>query len=119
MWPDSQLVSELRNGNKSAFQSIYHKYADKIFNVSRGFHLEQEESEEIVQEVFLTLWEKKYLLNENLSLNAFLLTITKNKIINYQKKKIHELKRNRTFIEYNSTSTSAENELIFRDLEKF
>src|SRR5690606_24810196 len=94
-------------------------YADKIFNVSRGFHLDHEEAEEIVQEVFMTLWEKKHLLNEKLSLNAFLLTITKNKIINYQKKKIHELKRNRSFIEYNSTSTSTEDEVIFHDLQKF
>ena len=118
MWPDSQLVSEVKKENTSALQSIYHKYADKIFNVSRSLHLDHEEAKEIVQEVFLTLWEKKHLLNENLSLNAFLLTITKNKIINYQKKKVNELKHNRAFIEYNSPSTSAEDEVIFHDLQK-
>lgn len=119
MWPDSELVIKLKKQDRSAFQSIYQKYADKVFNVSKSFHLEHEEAEEIVQEVFLTLWEKKHLLNENLSLNAFLLTITKNKIINYQKKKINELKRNRTFIEHNSPSTSTEDEVIFHDLQKF
>src|SRR5690606_29759743 len=113
MWLDSQLVSELKKENASAFKSVYNKYADKIFNVSRGFHLDQEEAKEIVQEVFLALWEKKHLLNEDLSLNAFLLTITKNKIINYQKKKVNELKRNRAFIAYNSPSTSAEDDVIF------
>lgn len=118
MWPDSRLVSELKMENASAFKSVYDKYADKIFNVSRGFHLDSEEAKEIVQEVFFTLWEKKSLLDENLSLNAFLLTITKNKIINYQKKKVNELERNRAFIEYNTPLSSTEDDIIFFDLKK-
>lgn len=119
MRSDLQFVSQLKRGSTSAFESIYNKYADKIFNVSKGFHLDQEEAEEIVQEVFLALWECKSLLNENLSLNAFLLTITKNKIINFQKKKINELHRNRDFIRYNSPTCSTENDVILNDLKKF
>lgn len=119
MRSDSKFVSQLKKGSTSAFESIYNKYADKIFNVSKSFHMDQEEAKEVVQEVFLTLWESKSLLNENLSLNAFLLTITKNKIINFQKKKINELHRNRDFIRYNSPTCSTENDLIFHDLKKF
>lgn len=119
MWPDSHLVSELKLGKSPAFKCIYQKYSDKIFHVSLRFHLNTEEAKEIVQEVFLTLWEKKQELNENLSLNAFLLTITKNKIINYQKKKAAELERNRIFIESNRSSNPTEDNFLFRELESF
>lgn len=119
MRPDSYFVSELKRGSASAFKCLYNKYADKIFHVSRGFFLETEEAKEIVQEVFLTLWEKKDLLDEKLSINAFLLTVTKNKIINYQRKKVADLERNRLSIEYNSPSNTTEDDFLFHELKSF
>lgn len=119
MRPDSYFVSELKRGSASAFKCLYNKYADKIFRVSRGFFLEREEAKEIVQEVFLTLWEKKDQLDERLSINAFLLTVTRNKILNFHRKKVANLERNRVFIEYNSPSNSTEDEFLFQELKSF
>lgn len=119
MRPDSYFVSELKRGSALAFKCLYNKYADKIFHVSRGFFLDTEEAREIVQEVFLTLWDKKDQLDEKLSINAFLLTVTKNKILNYQRKKVAHLERNRVFIEYNGPSNSTEDEFLFHELKSF
>ncbi|HLT07780.1 MAG TPA: RNA polymerase sigma-70 factor [Cyclobacteriaceae bacterium] len=117
MLSDSHFAKALKQGNAQAFESIYLKYADKIFRVSRSFYLEKEEAKEVVQDVFLTLWEKRHLINEDLSLNAFLLTIAKNKIINLQKKKAAELKRHGAYIERNTSVISAEDDYLFRELE--
>jgi|SRR5690606_12572816 len=120
MRPDSYFVSELKRGSALAFKCLYNKYADKIFHVSRGFYLDTEEAKEIVQEVFLTLWEKKGQLDEHLSINAFLLTVTKNKIINYQKKMVAERERNRTSITYHQApSNSTEDDFLFDELKSF
>lgn len=64
MRSDSQLVSQLKQRSPSAFHSIYEKYSDKIFYVSKSFHLNQEEAKEVVQEVFLALWEKRSFLTK-------------------------------------------------------
>lgn len=120
MEQEIQWISEIKKGNRQAFKSVYDQYADKVFYVALHFHLNQEEAKEIVQEVFLTLWEKRGSLKEHLSLNAFLLTITKNRILNLHKQKAAELARAQTYMEYHdSFSSSTEDHVIFSDLEKY
>lgn len=119
MRQDTQWISEIKKENRQAFRSVYDHYADKIYYVSLRFHLCEEEAREMVQSVFLTLWEKRADLKEHLSLNAFLLTITKNKILNLHKKKVIELTGVQTYCNYrNSSSSITEDYITFLDLEQ-
>lgn len=112
-------LAEIKKENKQAFKSVYDTYADKVFYVALHFHLGREEAKEVVQEVFLTLWEKRSNLKEDFSLNAFLLTITKNKIMNLHKKKAADSARAQTYMQYHdSFSSSTEDYIVFSDLEK-
>lgn len=120
MEQEKHWVCEIKKENRQAFKSVYDQYADKVFYVALQFHLDQQEAKEIVQEVFLTLWEKRSSLKEHLSLNAFLLTITKNRILNLHKKKAAELARVRAYMQcYDCFSSSTEDYVIFSDLEKY
>ena len=84
------LVKELKKGDPDAFKAIYHHFSEKLYLVSRKFGFEKEDAEEVVQEVFLKLWEKRETLKEELSLNAYLLTITKNILLKKAKKMVIE-----------------------------
>jgi RNA polymerase sigma factor (sigma-70 family) len=70
--PDEQLVSLLTEGNKDAFGEIYNRYW--LILQRRAFKKFQskEVCEEIVQELFLTLWKRRFDLNIRVSLNAYL-----------------------------------------------
>lgn len=119
MGQESQWISEIRKENRQTFKTVYDHYASKIFFIGLHFHLSQEEAKEVVQEVFLTLWEKRASLKEHLSLNAFLLTITKNKILNLLKKKAAERARSMAYMKnYDSSSSSTEDYIVFSDLEE-
>ncbi|MEK6478421.1 RNA polymerase sigma-70 factor [Catalinimonas sp. 4WD22] len=119
MEQDAQWISEIKKENREAFRAVYNHYADKIFYVSLRFHLTEEEAKEMVQSVFLKLWEKRESLKEHLSLNAFLLTITKNKILNLHKRKAIELAGMQTYVKYQSASASTTEDFItFSELEK-
>jgi RNA polymerase sigma-70 factor (family 1) len=108
----------LKNGSRLAFTQIYKLYADKVYRVSRRMYLHNEEAREMVQEVFLTLWEQRSALNETLSLNAYLLTITRHKIINYQKKRAAELAWTHLFQSSHSASYINTEDLIhYKDME--
>ena len=56
---DSNLVSLLNNDCEEAFASIYDKYWDKLYYLAYQKVRSQHIAEEIVQEVFLTLWKKR------------------------------------------------------------
>lgn len=119
MEQEAQWVSEIKKENRNAFRSVYDKYAHKIHHVALRFHLDPTEAKDIVQEVFLTLWEKRDKLREDLSLNAFLLTITKNKILNLHKKKAVHRAWEQGFIKSNDLfTTHTEDSVLYSDLEE-
>jgi DNA-directed RNA polymerase specialized sigma24 family protein len=51
--------------------------------VAVGYVINKNEASDIVQSVFLTLWEQKEKLKENTNLNNYLITLTKYQCLNY------------------------------------
>lgn len=60
---DEDLILMLRNGNETAFTKIYNRYWDKLYYTAHKLLKDTDAAEEIVQEVFLTLWQKRDCLN--------------------------------------------------------
>jgi len=62
------LLFLLKEGDKKAFARIYDLYWDKLYYIAYQKLKNQEGTEEIIQEVFLTLWKKRSELDiKNLS----------------------------------------------------
>jgi RNA polymerase sigma factor (sigma-70 family) len=59
LYNDDELTSLLQNGNEDAFTEIYNRYWDKLYYIAHKLLKDTNAAEEIVQEVFLTLWKKK------------------------------------------------------------
>lgn len=72
------------------FEEIYISYFSRMKYFAREYVLSDEEAENIVQDVFTELWEKKVLLSYNINLIAFLFTSIKNRCIDYLRHKVVE-----------------------------
>ena len=72
----------MRNGDGSAFEKIYKTYASGLFQFCRKNIPNKEDCEEIIQEVFVSLWERHENLNIT-SLKQYLFTAVRYKIIRY------------------------------------
>ena len=59
LFNDDELTSLLQSGNEGAFTEIYNRYWDKLYYIAHKLLKDTNAAEEIVQEVFLTLWKKK------------------------------------------------------------
>lgn len=77
------LLNALQNGSKSAFETIYHRLADKLLQYINSRVRDREVSEEIVQEVFLSLWLNKTEFESFSALEAYLFKASKYQILNY------------------------------------
>lgn len=75
---ESHLVHELSEGNILAFNTLYHEYSGYLYRFALGYLKSTEEAEELVQEVFTIIWEKRASLKKELSFKAFLFTIAFN-----------------------------------------
>lgn len=69
------------------FTSVYIAYFPKLVRFARGYVMSSEDAENIIQDVFLHLWEQRKVLDELTNLNAWLFTMTKNKCIDYYRHK--------------------------------
>ncbi|MFI5323464.1 MAG: sigma-70 family RNA polymerase sigma factor [Thermodesulfobacteriota bacterium] len=55
---DQILLARITEGDKSAFKEIYVRFSQVIFNLAFRMLRSREEAEEVVQEIFLQLWNK-------------------------------------------------------------
>ncbi|MFY0628486.1 MAG: RNA polymerase sigma-70 factor [Reichenbachiella sp.] len=89
----NSLKAELclfRDGDSKAFGRIYERYVDKLYFYSLKFVKSPEIAEEIVQGVFVKIWEIRAKINLELSFDAFLYQITKNQTLNFLKRQAYE-----------------------------
>lgn len=80
-----QLVSELKNGNIEVFEQIFHTYSKKLRRFAFEYVANDDEASDIMQNSFLTLWERKGSLTPETNLNNYLFTLIKNQCLNYLK----------------------------------
>ncbi len=76
-------ISLLREGDKAAFEAVYHEFFGVLYSLSSQYLFKPEDAEEMVQEAFLKLWEVRSRLNEDSNIKNFLYTITKNNCLNF------------------------------------
>ena len=75
---------------KENFDSIYVNNFSRLFLFAKEYVLFDEEAENIVQDIFLMLWEKKDILRVDVSLTAYLFTLVKNKCIDFLRHRMVE-----------------------------
>ncbi len=69
------------------FDKIYLAYFYRLHRFAKEYVLSDEDAENIVQDVFLMLWEKRHIVEVQISLTAYLFSLVKNKCIDYLRHK--------------------------------
>jgi len=72
------LVKGLSQGNLLAFNTLFKSYSGRLYRFAIGYLKSENEAEELVQEVFTIIWEKRSNLKEELSFKSYLFMIAFN-----------------------------------------
>lgn len=118
---ESLYIRRLQKGDASSFEYLYNKWSGKLYNfvmrISRG---DSYLAEELVQSIFIKVWEGRELLDADKSFPAYLCTIAKNQLSNiYQHRMLeflYEEKIKQTSI---TEENNTEKEIEFRFLEDY
>lgn len=88
---DHELTELMRDGEDAAFTEIYNRYWKKLFTIAinkTGDNIE--EAEEIVQDIFVSLWSRRRQLKLTFSLEHYLAASVKYRVIkSFAKKDLH------------------------------
>lgn len=75
---EKELLRSLQSGDHVAFEKIYHLYKRKMIVAALRLLKSPELAEELVQNLFLKIWEQRLRIDVNQSLNAYLYKVAKN-----------------------------------------
>jgi RNA polymerase sigma-70 factor, ECF subfamily len=115
---EDEWILALKEGNLQAFNELFDRYGKRLYYFSIGYLKSAESAEEIVQEVFLKIWDNRVELSAQKSLESYLFTIARNGILNT----IRKSKSEQAYLDYVKINPGKnvllDEELNFNELEK-
>lgn len=79
------LLSKLQSGDQLAFEVLYDCYFKILYSYALYFVKNQLEAEDIVEDVFIKIWESRDSLVITTSINAYMFQMTRNSCLDYIK----------------------------------
>jgi RNA polymerase sigma-70 factor (family 1) len=92
LYEETKLISLLAEDSEYAFQLLFDRYRNRIYQTAIRYLKSPVLAQEVVQDVFLKLWFERKNIRTDLSLEAWLFTIAKNNLLNRIKKLANEWK---------------------------
>ena len=86
---DSELLYRLKEGDRDAFNTVYWRYSPKVYNTVLYLLNDADLAEDVVQELFLTIWEKRGNILPELNFEAYISTIARNLAYKYVEEALH------------------------------
>lgn len=105
---DKILVEFIKQGDTSAFKELYYRYYSQLFRYAYYRVFSSEISRDLIQDLFIKVWNKKADLNPEKSIKAYLYRALTNLIINYRRLKSSQ---NISYEDAGRESTAAETDL--------
>lgn len=87
-----ELLTRLKNGDVLAFDQVYELYSHKLYSFVFKILKNEADADDIVQEVFVKIWESRYKLDDHKLLSSYIFTIAYNHSIDLIRKRINSNK---------------------------
>jgi len=114
---DKQVVEQIKEGSKEAFHLLFDEFGPKIHAFALSYLKNESDAEELLQDVFLKLWEVRESLDSSKNLKSFLFKICINLIYDFIRRKNIE----QAYLDYSgrnnpSIGNNTWHEVIYNDM---
>lgn len=116
---EKQIIEKVIAGDTAAFAVLYDCYWLKVYNFAELYIKASSEISEVVQEVFVKVWESRDFLDAEKNLSGFLFMITRNVIFNYSRRYFNDLNFRLTVLRGIENYYDMEEELEAADLKEY
>ncbi|MEO9851317.1 MAG: RNA polymerase sigma-70 factor [Reichenbachiella sp.] len=82
---EDELILRLSNHDRGAFEQIFRTYYADLCKFCMKYVRDEQVAEEVVQEVFINIWERRSNLTITTSIKSYLFTAIRNRSFNYLK----------------------------------
>jgi len=96
---DAVINNQIILGNTKAFDNLFRMFYSRLLSFAQSYLRDTVVAENMVQDAFLLLWERREMLRQDSNIQAWLLTVVKNNILNYIERQKRQTKIENTYAE--------------------
>lgn len=85
-------LADFKRGDIKQFEYLYMKYQVRLERFAYEYVEDRNEAQDIIQSLFMNLWERREAVTDKVNWDAYMLTITKNLCIDHLRKRILQRK---------------------------
>ena len=116
---DAELARKINAGEKNAYQELFERYASRIFQFSLSYLKSQADAEELVQDVFLKIWEKREILDQSKNIKSFIFKVAVNTIYDFiRHKNIENAYNDFARANFETSSNNTWHTVIFDEMQE-
>ena len=116
MKTDKELVAEIKEGNARAFDQLYEAYGHKLYLFALSILKSKEDAEEVVQNTYLKIWEKRKSIDSDHSFKSFLFTVAYNLTVDLLRERLKERKYRENILNKAISNYNIDEAIEFGDL---
>jgi RNA polymerase sigma-70 factor (family 1) len=105
--PSAEILQQIKQGNHEAFISLYEDYHARLYSYILKFVKVPAFAEDMLQEVFLKVWESRGKIKPSLSFNAYLYKICRNEAYDFIKEMAADKQMRGTVMHYLTEGSNA------------
>ena len=116
---DNELAALLIDGSLCAFEELYIRYKAPLIYYCKQFLKDETASKDIVQDIFLQIWERRSSLTQVTSFSGYLHTLAQNRILNiFRQFDVHTRFAQHVLMNETEYTNDTENSIIDNDYAK-
>lgn len=115
-----QLLIALKSGDRPAFEKIYQTYSPRIYLNILKMVKSVDDAQEILQDVFIKVWEKRELIDPEQAFKAYLFQISRFTVYNFIRK-VNLDKKLKAYLAHENSElyTHIEEAIAYRESDQF
>ena len=87
-----KVVAGLASGNDSALEELFNYYYPRLYKFSKSFLKMEEGIDDLLQEVFVKIWQNRKNISSTATFNSYIFTITRNLLLNELRSRLNNQK---------------------------
>ena len=116
---DAALLRKVKEGDAHSFRVLFERYWEPLYATAYNRLKSAEEAQEVVQDLFLSLWQRREQLTINTSLSAYLFSALKYAVLDHMRAQIVRERYVKMIQSEGATQRNMTEEIVaYRELQK-
>jgi RNA polymerase sigma-70 factor (ECF subfamily) len=116
MKTEREIIDEVKDGKATAFDVLYKAYCNKLYYFAFSILKSKEDAEEVVQNTFFKIWEKRQSIDSNYAFKSFIFTIAYNVTVDILRQRLKERTYRENILNEATSNFNLEERIEFGDL---